>query len=156
MGGVQAEAVGLLDLVLEGTQHLGWDNHHAATGFAHQVVVHVVGQVVHSWPVTEMYMGHHAEVSQRVEAAVDRRIVDVRMMSSDRGRKLLGGDVLTGVEERPDDGSPGRGHPATACPELTQDAFEPGLGHGAVTYRRPRRGRGGKRLVAPAGVITGE
>lgn len=156
MRGVQPEAVGLLDLVLEGTEHLGRDHHHMATGFTHQVMVHVVGQVVHGWPVTEMYMGHHAEASQRVEAAVDGRIVDVRMLSSDGGRQLLGGDVLRGVEEGTDDGSPGRSHPAAACPELTQDALEPGLGHGAVTYRRLRRRRGGKRLVAPAGVITCE
>lgn len=143
MSGVEAKAVSLLNLALERSEHVGGDDDHVAAGVAHQMVVNLISQVVHGRSVTEVDMGDHAQVGQGVEAAIDGRGVDVRVLGSHRGRQLFGGDVPGRIEEGAHDGSPRGGHPSTARPEQAEDALEATLDHGGVTYRRPGLQLGG-------------
>lgn len=132
MGSVEAEAVGRLDGPAQRGQRPLRHGDDLPAGLAHQVVVQIVGQVVRGRPVAEVDVDDHAEISEGVEAAVDRRAVDVGVLSLDVSSQIFGGDVTRGVEQGGDDRPAGGGDPPPSLSEQAEDALESAFRH--VSY----------------------
>jgi hypothetical protein len=129
---LDAEAELALEAVGDAVEHLVGHLHDRAARRAHEVLVVLVGEVVHGSPVAEVHVVDDLECLERLQAAVDRRQVDVGVGGLHPHRELVRRDVVRGVEQCRHDRPPGGGDPTAAGPQQGEDAFDPALvRHGA-------------------------
>lgn len=104
----------------DGARHLD----DATARLADEVLVGVLGEVVHGGAVTQVDVIDDPELLEVVEEAVDGGLVDVGVAGVHRGRQLLGRRVAIVVEQRLHDGPAGRRHPPAASADQVQHLIE--------------------------------
>ena len=72
--------------------------HMRAASLADQVAVRRAREVVGGWAVSEMSMYDHAQAFEFLEVAIDRRDRDIRGLSLNLRRQLLGGPMALSLE----------------------------------------------------------
>ncbi len=102
--------------------HLG----HGSAGLADEVVVGVIGEVVHGSGLSEVHPADDAEALEGVEGPVDGREVHVGRLYVDDGGDRFGGHVVIrrGQQRLHDEASAGR-HPPAVGPEQLEDVGQP-------------------------------
>lgn len=93
MAGAEVEAVVAEHAVGDGAEEVVRDLDDRSARLAHEMLMRVVGQVVHGPAVAQVDVVDDAEVFQITERSVDRRAVDVRMTALDELSEVVGRQV---------------------------------------------------------------
>lgn len=105
-------------------QGLGGNLHDLSAGLAHEVLMHVLGQVVDGRTVPEVHVIDDSQRLEVVEEAVHRRLGDVGVGTVHLSSELLGSEVVPMQQDGPQDGPPPRRDPAAARPEELEHPIE--------------------------------
>ena len=127
--GLEPEAVAREQRLLQRSEERRRHLDHITADLADDVLMGVVGQVVHRPPVTEVDVVDDAQVLQVGEGAVDRRPVDVRVAFAYALGEVVGGDVLARAHQLGEQGSPAGRHPTTPLTDQGQESIHAVCGH---------------------------
>ncbi len=138
MPGADLEAVAAPEVTGQIREQLGRDLDDGPAVLADEVLMDVVGQVVHRGAVTQVRVLDQAELGEGVQAPVDGGAMHVRMQPVDLGGELVGGKVSVGAgqgaQERPASGR----HPLPPTAEALDQLVDPFVPH----LRKPIRASG--------------
>lgn len=130
MAEVEDEAQLPLDTLGERSGQRGFEFDGCAAVIAHEMGVHVAGEVVLRRAVAEMDVGHDAQLGEQLHRAIDAGRTHVRVIDGDASMELLGGGVRAGVEQCPQHHPTGRSDPNTTGTEPLHQLVDAPVGHG--------------------------
>ena len=150
--GVQPEAVVPLDAAGERGEHVGRELDNGPAPIAHDMVVGIIGEVVHRRTVAEVDVVHHVELGEPLKRAVDGRQVDVGIGVLHGIGQRLGCDMTVRFQQRGDDRPPRPRHPPAVLTQTVQDLLEPTSSRHALNLpidAESIRRRGGRARARP-------
>jgi len=121
---VDLEAEVIAEALAQPLERVVGDLDHPAARLADEVMVGVVGEVVHRWSVAEVNVIDHAEAGEIVEKAIDGRLVHIGLAGLDGGRELFGRGVFAVIDQGLQDRTARARHPAAVRPEQREYAFQ--------------------------------